>query len=77
MDEGASEDGAVFVTQRRRELCRVPGVTPPLHYQSLLVERGTQPSHAVERFREFVVFHGEQVVPEYVVAFSRARDVKA
>ena len=35
-------------------------------YQSLVVETGTGPAHAVKRFREFVVFHAEQICPEYV-----------
>ena len=77
MDDGASSDGCVFATTRRAELVNIPDAAPTLPYHSLLVELGTDPSHAVARFREFVVFHAEQLCPEYVVAYSRAREPAA
>ena len=51
-----------------RELVTLPGF-PRVRYNSLLAEKGG----AVARFREFVVFHGEYVYPEYVVAYKRTR----
>jgi hypothetical protein len=47
----------------------VPGCEPPLHYHSLLAELGG----SIHRYREFVVFHGDHVYPEYVVAYRRAK----
>eukprot|EP00928_Gymnodinium_smaydae_P038930 TRINITY_DN26723_c0_g2_i1.p1 TRINITY_DN26723_c0_g2~~TRINITY_DN26723_c0_g2_i1.p1 ORF type:complete len:449 (-),score=34.26 TRINITY_DN26723_c0_g2_i1:45-1391(-) len=47
-----------------RELAQVPDVSPPVFYHSLL---GT----AFPRFREFVVFHSQNIYPEYVVAYHR------
>ena len=40
---------------------------PPVQYHSLFAEKGGR------RFREFVVFHGEYVYPEYLVAYQRYR----
>jgi hypothetical protein len=48
----------------------VPGCEPPaLHYHSLLAELGG----SIRRYREFVIFHGDHVYPEYVVAYRRAK----
>ena len=44
-------------------------LTPSSHARASLL----QPSHAVKRFREFVVFHGEQLCPEFLVAYRRTR----
>jgi hypothetical protein len=41
--------------------------SPLLHHHSLIAECGG----AVDRFREFVVFDGAQVYPEYVVSYRR------
>ena len=50
-----------------RELSPIPNVVPETPYHSLIVERG--PGH--ERYREFVLFHGEYVLPEYLLAYQR------
>ena len=50
-----------------RELASVPDVSPPVHHHSLLVELGGR----VHRYREFVVFHGEYIYPEYLLAIQR------
>jgi hypothetical protein len=59
MDDGATDDNTVFATRRWKELNAIPETSPPLHYNSLMVELGEQ----IYRYREFVVFHGDQVYP--------------
>eukprot|EP00658_Telonema_sp_P-2_P017161 TRINITY_DN1663_c0_g5_i1.p1 TRINITY_DN1663_c0_g5~~TRINITY_DN1663_c0_g5_i1.p1 ORF type:complete len:575 (-),score=166.73 TRINITY_DN1663_c0_g5_i1:72-1796(-) len=60
------DDSRVFPVSYR-ELASVPGVSPPVHFHSLIAEVGG----ALARFREFVVFHSEYVYPEYLVAYQR------
>ena len=70
MDAGGSRDGAVPCFARGdnpRELATVPGVNPPVHFHSLLGEKG--PGHL--RHREIVLFHGEYLYPEYLLAVHR------
>jgi hypothetical protein len=43
-------------------------IEPRLHHHSLIAELGQR----IVRFREFVVFDGSRVFPEYVVAYKRA-----
>ena len=50
-----------------RELAPVPNVTPPVSYHSLIAEKGG----ALLRFREFITFHGERVLPEVLLAYQR------
>merc|ERR1711879_265849 len=61
------EDKALFATQDRRELVAVPGVSPPVNYNTLIVETG----RALKRFREIVVYDSQHLYIEYVVAFKR------
>lgn len=49
----------------QRELAPIEGSTLPYH--SLLVETGG----AVKRYREIVLFHGERIYPEFLVAYQR------
>lgn len=64
----ASSTGCVFASDSARELAPLPGTEDqPICYHSLLVETGG----AVLRFREFVVFHGDYIYPEFVVAYKR------
>ena len=49
-----------------RELAAVPGVSPPVHFHSLLAD--VMP---LARYREFIVFHSELIYPEYVIAYHR------
>ena len=53
-----------------RELSTIPNVTPPTNYHSLIAELG----QAIVRYREFVVFRGEYVCPEYLLAYQRCRN---
>ena len=50
-----------------RELAYVPGVSPPKFYHSLIGELGD----VLQRYREFILFHGDQVKVEYLVAYQR------
>ena len=50
-----------------RELACIPSVTPPISYHSLIAELGV----SLGRYREFVLFHGDHCVPEYLVAYQR------
>ena len=49
-----------------RELAAVPNGTPPVHYHALLAD--VPPP---TRYREVIVFHSEQIYPEYVLAYQR------
>eukprot|EP00397_Hematodinium_sp_SG-2012_P001881 GEMP01001886.1.p1 GENE.GEMP01001886.1~~GEMP01001886.1.p1 ORF type:complete len:1368 (-),score=321.68 GEMP01001886.1:945-5048(-) len=61
-------DEAVFSPNTdERELSYIPGVHPPLLYQSLIAEKGG----ALFRFREFVTFHSARIYPEYVITYVR------
>ena len=51
-----------------RELRPITGVSPPVHHHALIGETGGQ----VDRYREFVVFHGDSLYPEYLLAYHRA-----
>ena len=59
--------GACFATAQNRELAVVPRSSPAVHFHSLLAETGGQ----VMRHREFIVFHGNYIYPEYLVAYYR------
>jgi hypothetical protein len=50
-----------------RELAPIPGVTPSISYHSLIAELGIN----LKRYREFVLFHGDYVLPEYLLAYHR------
>lgn len=52
-----------------RELAAIPGSSPPLLHHSLLVEVGGR----IARYREFVLFHGDRIYPEYLVAYQRTK----
>lgn len=54
-------------SSQNRELGVIDGSSPPIHHHSLLVEIGGK----VMRYREFLVFHGDRVYPEYLVAYQR------
>mmetsp|Transcript_17426 Transcript_17426/g.44614 ORF Transcript_17426/g.44614 Transcript_17426/m.44614 type:complete len:106 (-) Transcript_17426:138-455(-) len=49
-----------------RELATVPGVSPSIHYHSLLADVSPP-----KRYREFITFHSERIYPEYLVAYQR------
>mmetsp|Transcript_41200 Transcript_41200/g.86243 ORF Transcript_41200/g.86243 Transcript_41200/m.86243 type:complete len:622 (-) Transcript_41200:969-2834(-) len=74
LDAGAAE--YVFDERFRakprfaKELSRIPNVDPVARHHSLVVEYGGD-GYDVHRFREFVVFHGDYVYPEYLLAYKR------
>jgi hypothetical protein len=59
--------GSIFATGDKRELAVVPRASPPVHFHSLVAEIGP----CIARFREFIVFHGSYIYPEYLVAYQR------
>ena len=61
--------GACFATAQQRELSTVPGSSPAVHFHSLLAETGGR----VQRHREFIVFHGNYIYPEYLLAYQRVQ----
>ena len=63
LDDG----GACFATPQQRELAVVPGSSPAVHFHSLLAETGGR----VQRHREFIVFRGNYIYPEYLLAYHR------
>ena len=50
-----------------RELADIPGVSPPIFHHSLVAELGS----AIVRYREVIVFHGEYVMPQFLLAYQR------
>lgn len=55
-----------FANENYRELASVPDVSPPITHHSLIAEPpGGQ-------FREFIIFHTEYVLPEYLIAYQRS-----
>lgn len=59
----------IFATTDQRELALIPDLSLPMHHHSLVAEAGR--GHKVERHREFVVFEGDRLKLEYLVAFQR------
>jgi hypothetical protein len=56
-DDGATVDGTIFATDGCKELQYVPG--SDVRHHSLLAVTGGP----IQRFREFVIFHGHQIYP--------------
>mmetsp|Transcript_66098 Transcript_66098/g.158113 ORF Transcript_66098/g.158113 Transcript_66098/m.158113 type:complete len:555 (+) Transcript_66098:63-1727(+) len=68
LDGNTSMDGGRRIwSSPQRELAAIPGSQPPLLHHSLIAETGGK----LKRFREFIVFHGERIYPEYLVAYQR------
>ena len=64
MDTGAP----VFVSDDNiGELSAIVGVQPSMDHHSLIAELGRR----IHRYREFVVFHSEYVLAEYLIAYHR------
>eukprot|EP00900_Chrysochromulina_parva_P004800 jgi/Chrpa1/14320/Chrysochromulina_OHIO_Genome00005617-RA len=62
------DDGTPIFPVNCRELPAVPGVTPPICcHHSLIAELGQD----IVRYREFVLFHGDYVHVDYVIAYHR------
>jgi hypothetical protein len=64
------DGGAPIFPVSYRELSAVPGVTPKILHHSLIAERG-KGRNAIARYREFVLFHTENVYIDYVIAYHR------
>ena len=60
--------GRSIWSSQSRELAVIEGSNPPVIHHSLLAELGQK----IVRFREFVVFHGDRIYPEYLIAYTRA-----
>jgi len=61
-------DPSVFNSRSgQRELVDVPNSSPAVPFHSLLAA----PPKTGLRFAEYIVFHGEQTYPEYLVAYHR------
>jgi len=54
-------------SSEQRELAVVKGSSPPVLHHCLLAETGGK----LMRFREFVIYHGDRMYPEYLVAYRR------
>jgi len=60
--------GASIWSSSSRELAVIDGSNPPVHHHAMLAEVGGK----IARFREFIVFHGDRIYPEYLVAYKRS-----
>ena len=63
--DATMDGGSSIFPVTYRELCTVNGVSPPAFHHSLIAEVPAM------RFREFIVFHGEYIYPEYIIAYQR------
>ena len=61
------DTGAALFPVSFRELTAIPGVSPPVMYHSLIAGLGG----SLARYREFILFHGEYVCPQYLLAYQR------
>jgi hypothetical protein len=61
-------EGEPLFPMTDRELRQITGVTPPVHHHALVGETGER----IDRYREFIVFHGDSLYPEYLLAYHRA-----
>ena len=64
------ETGQPIFPIAKRELANVPRSSPPFPYHSLIAELGK----TIVRYREFIFFHGDYVLPEYLLAYHRCDD---
>eukprot|EP00927_Polykrikos_kofoidii_P078127 TRINITY_DN74995_c0_g1_i1.p1 TRINITY_DN74995_c0_g1~~TRINITY_DN74995_c0_g1_i1.p1 ORF type:complete len:572 (+),score=116.48 TRINITY_DN74995_c0_g1_i1:184-1716(+) len=60
----------IWAGEDKRQLTVIPGTSPPLHFHSLVAEKG----EVVRRHREFVSFDGDNIVARYLVAYRREWD---
>ena len=57
----------------RRRFVALPQPWSECHYHSLLCELSKPGAGDIQRFREFVICHGDYIYPEYIVAYQRKR----
>jgi len=53
--------------EAKRELASIPDCAEKVPFHSLIAETGRK----LERYREFIQFHGRRMYPEYLVAYQR------
>eukprot|EP00930_Biecheleria_cincta_P029093 TRINITY_DN2024_c0_g4_i1.p1 TRINITY_DN2024_c0_g4~~TRINITY_DN2024_c0_g4_i1.p1 ORF type:complete len:953 (-),score=125.93 TRINITY_DN2024_c0_g4_i1:132-2801(-) len=64
----------IYATFDKRECADIPGSSPSIPHHSLIVEKGpVSEGYIVVRHREFVQFHAQRVLPEYLIAYTRDR----
>ncbi|CAE7495394.1 PRPF40A [Symbiodinium natans] len=64
----------VYMTDERRELSRILGSSPSISYHTLVMHTSsTKTGGHVERFREIVLFDGNRIYPEYLLAYRRLK----
>lgn len=62
----------VWATPTRRELAAIPWTASKSPHHSLIVESGPRAEgFKILRYREFVITHSNQVLPQYLIAFER------
>ena len=66
------DNGAPVFPSVYGELTTVHGVSPPMHYHSLIAEKSSGAA-----FREFIVFRNEYISVEYLIAYSRGKPAGA
>jgi hypothetical protein len=66
-DARTDDTGASIWSSNQRELAYIPGVAPKEPFHGLLGEVGG----AIQRYREFITFHGDRIYPEYLLAYHR------
>lgn len=66
-DARTDQAGQSIWSSAQRELAYIPNVSPPEPFHGLLGETGA----AIQRYREFITFHGDRIYPEYLLAYHR------
>eukprot|EP00930_Biecheleria_cincta_P003751 TRINITY_DN104672_c0_g1_i1.p1 TRINITY_DN104672_c0_g1~~TRINITY_DN104672_c0_g1_i1.p1 ORF type:complete len:478 (+),score=60.36 TRINITY_DN104672_c0_g1_i1:49-1482(+) len=65
---------SLFTSADKRELSVIPGSSPAIHFHTLVAQAGpADQGFKVARHREFVVFHAQRLLPEFLVAVQRRR----
>ena len=61
------DTGEPIYPVNEKEFAAIPSISPPITYHSLIAELGPN----IKRYREFIFTHGDQVFPEYLIAYHR------
>eukprot|EP00929_Paragymnodinium_shiwhaense_P052776 TRINITY_DN26430_c0_g1_i1.p1 TRINITY_DN26430_c0_g1~~TRINITY_DN26430_c0_g1_i1.p1 ORF type:complete len:368 (-),score=29.55 TRINITY_DN26430_c0_g1_i1:126-1229(-) len=63
----------LFTGADKRELSFIPGSSPPVHFHTLVAEAGpASQGFKVLRHREFIAFHAQRVLPEFLITYRRS-----
>lgn len=63
---------SIYATHHKRECAGIPCSSPPIPHHSLIAEKGPlSEGYVAVQHREFVQFHSQRVLPEYLIAYSR------